>query len=238
MKIYAISDLHLSTTAPKPMDVFGGRWLNYIEKIRADWLDKVGEDDIVLIAGDISWAMKLQDAITDISTLSDLPGKKIMIRGNHDYWWNGIGKIRAALPDNFYCLQNDCLRFDGVVFCGSRGWAVEGSPDFKEEDRKIYLREAERLKLAFSQVEKQKREGDEIICMVHFPPFNARRDDSLFTEIFERFGANEVVYGHLHGTASRADRLLVKNGIKYYLTSCDQVDNKLTLIHEVPRITH
>ncbi|MBP5193214.1 MAG: metallophosphoesterase [Clostridia bacterium] len=124
MKIYAISDLHLSTTAEKPMDVFGARWNNYIEKIREDWRAKVTDEDIVLIAGDISWAMKLEDAITDISTLCDLPGKKVMIRGNHDYWWNGISKIRAKLPEGFYCVQNDCVRFPGVVVCGSRGWAV------------------------------------------------------------------------------------------------------------------
>ncbi len=233
MKIYAISDLHLSTTAPKPMDVFGGNWMNYIENICADWTEKVLPDDVVLIAGDISWAMKLDDAITDIKTLEFLPGKKVMIRGNHDYWWNGIGKIRAKLPEGFYCLQNDCLRFPGVVLCGSRGWAVEGSPDFKEQDRKIYLREAERLKLAFSQVEKVREADDKLICMIHYPPFNARREDSLFTEIFEKFKVDKVVYGHLHGGACRADKYLYRGGVEYYLTSCDQVDNKLTLICEV-----
>jgi len=232
MKIFAISDLHLSTTAEKPMDVFGARWQNYMEKIRADWFSRVGEEDAVLISGDISWAMKLEDAITDISTLSDLPGKKIMIRGNHDYWWNGISKIRAKLPEGVYCLQNDCLRLPGVVLCGSRGWAVEGSPDFKEQDRKIYLREAERLKIAFSQVMKAKEDGDEIICMIHYPPFNVKRENSLFTDIFEKFGVKKVVYGHLHGKESRSDLLLNKNGIEYYLTSCDQTDNKLTLIGE------
>ena len=235
MRIFAISDLHLCVSGEKPMDIFGSRWQNYVEKIREDWLKKVSPEDIVLIAGDISWAMSLDVAEKDIrSTLSDLPGKKVMIRGNHDYWWSGIGKIRERMPqsDNFFFLQNDCLRFDGVVLCGSRGWAVEGSPDFKEQDRKIYLREEERLKLAFSKVEKEKQEGDELICLVHYPPFNVHRENSLFTEIFEKFSVDKVVYGHLHGKESRADLLLEKNGIKYYLTSCDQVDNKLQLISE------
>ena len=232
MKVFAISDLHLSTTSSKPMDVFGVRWQNYMEKIRADWMQKVTDEDVVLIAGDISWAMKLDDAIIDINTLADLPGKKVMIRGNHDYWWNGISKIRARLPEGFYCLQNDCLRIGSVVLCGSRGWAVEGSPDFKEQDRKIYLREAERLKIAFSQVERVREEGDKLICLIHYPPFNARRENSLFTEIFERFKVDKVVYGHLHGKESRTDLYLYKNGIDYHLTSCDQVDNKLTLILE------
>ncbi len=234
MKIYAISDLHLSTTSPKPMDVFGQRWHNYVEKIHADWLNKVTDEDVVLISGDISWAMKLDDAITDITTFADLPGRKILIRGNHDYWWSGISKIRAKLPEGFYCLQNDCLKLGGVIFCGSRGWAVEGSPDFKEQDRKLYLREAERLKLAFSQVQKVREEGDLLICLIHFPPFNVHRENSLFTEIFENFKVDKVVYGHLHGKDSRADLYLIKNGIEYYLTSCDQLGHQLAEIAQVP----
>lgn len=230
MKVFAISDLHLSTTTEKPMDIFGQKWQGYMEKIRADWNDKVSEEDVVLVAGDISWAMKLDDAIIDIKTLEDLPGKKVFIRGNHDYWWNGISKIRARLPEGFYCLQNDCIRFSNIVICGSRGWAVEGSPDFKEQDRKIYLREAERFKLAFYQVEKERQEGDVVISMIHYPPFNVKRENSLFTEIFEKFKVDKVVYGHLHGKESRADLLLNKNGIEYYLTSCDQVDNHLVQI--------
>ncbi len=230
MDIYAISDLHLSSCDPKPMEVFGARWENYMEKITADWLSKVGPDDIVLIAGDISWAMKLEDAVCDLNTIAALPGKKILIRGNHDYWWNGITRIRAVLPEGMFCLQNDCLRFPGVVVCGSRGWAVEGSPDFHEQDRKIYLREAERLKLAFAAVNRERQEGDAVICMIHYPPFNVRREPSLFTEIFEKFGVTAVVYGHLHGKDCRSDPVVVKNGIKYYLTSCDRVDNCLVKI--------
>ncbi len=230
MKVFAISDLHLSTTSEKPMDVFGERWQNYMQKIRADWLEKVSDEDVVLISGDISWAMKLEDAIVDILTLKDLPGKKIMIRGNHDYWWSGIGKIRAKLPENFYCLQNDCIKIGNVIFCGSRGWAVEGSPDFKEQDRKIYLREAERFKLAFFQVERVREPDDIVISLIHYPPFNARRDNSLFTDIFEKFNVDKVVYGHLHGKDSRVDLLLTKNGIEYFLASCDQVSNKLVQI--------
>lgn len=236
MKVYAISDLHLCTSGEKPMDVFGSRWDNYVEKIREDWKRKVEENDIVLIAGDISWAMQLENAVVDIkSTLGDLPGKKVMIRGNHDYWWSGIGRIREEMKqeDGFYFLQNDCVRFDEIVLCGSRGWAVEGSPDYKESDKKIYLREAERLKLAFSKVEKVRMPNDVLVCMVHFPPFNVKRENSLFTEIFEKNGVNKVVYGHLHGKESRTDLVLEKNGIQYCLTSCDQLNNVLTTIYEL-----
>ena len=230
MKIFAISDLHISTNTDKPMDVFGGNWVGYLDKIKSDWQDKVSDEDLVLIGGDISWAMDICDAQKDIETLKELKGKKILIKGNHDYWWSGIGKVRDMLPEGFYALQNDSIRFDGVVICGSRCWSVPGAPDFKEQDMKIYLRETERLKLSLSAASKIKKDGDKLIALVHYPPFNVRRENSLFTDIFEKNGVDSVIYGHLHGKGVRADKLVVKNGVKYYLTSCDQVDNKLTEI--------
>ena len=230
MKIFAISDLHLSTSTNKPMDIFGGQWVNYMEKIRADWQEKVTDDDIVLIGGDISWAMSIEDAKKDIETLTDLKGKKVFIKGNHDYWWSGIGKVRDMLPENFFALQNDSIKFGNVVICGSRCWSVPGAPDFDEKDRKIYLRETERLKLSLIDANKIREDGDKLIALIHYPPFNVYREDTLFTEIFENNKVDSVIYGHLHGKNVRADKLVVKNGIKYYLTSCDKVDNKLTEI--------
>ena len=230
MKFYAISDLHISTNTNKPMDVFGGNWVGYLDKIKSDWAERVASDDVVLIGGDISWAMNIEDAEKDIQTLTALKGKKVLIKGNHDYWWSGIGKVRDMLPNEFIALQNDSVKIGKVVICGSRCWSVPGSPDFNEQDKKIYLRETERLKLSLSSAIKLKEEGDKLIALVHYPPFNVKREDSLFTEIFEKFGVDTVVYGHLHGKNVRADKLVVKNGIKYYLTSCDQVDNKLVEI--------
>lgn len=230
MKFYAISDLHISTNTDKPMDVFGGNWINYLEKIFLDWQAKVTDDDIVLIGGDISWAMDIEDAKKDIEILKDLKGKKVFIKGNHDYWWSGITKVREIMPEGFYALQNDSIRLGNVVVCGSRCWSVPGSPDFKEHDMKIYLRETERLRLSLKNAMGIKQEGDKLVALVHFPPFNVRREDSEFTKIFEEFGVDTVIYGHLHGKNVRSDKLVVKNGIKYYLTSCDQVDNKLTEI--------
>ncbi|MBO7345222.1 MAG: metallophosphoesterase [Clostridia bacterium] len=230
MKIYAISDLHISTSTNKPMDVFGGNWVGYLESIHTDWKQKVAEDDIVLIGGDISWAMNIEDAERDIATLKGLKGKKVLIKGNHDYWWSGIGKVRDMLPDGFYALQNDSIRFDGVVICGSRCWSVPGSPDFTEQDKKIYLRETERLKLSLASANKIRQVGDKLIALIHYPPFNVHRESNAFTELFENNGVDSVVYGHLHGKNVRADKLVIKNGVKYYLTSCDQVENKLTEI--------
>ena len=230
MKIFAISDLHISTNTNKPMDVFGGNWVGYLEKIYADWESKVSDDDLVLIAGDISWAMSIDDAVKDISTFAALKGKKIIIKGNHDYWWSGIGKVRDSLPESDYALQNDSVKIGDVVICGSRGWTVPGAPDFTEQDMKLYKRETERLKLSLSSAKKLAENGEKIIAMIHYPPFNVRRESSAYTDIFEEFGVDSVIYGHLHGKDVRADKFLIKNGIKYYLTSCDLVDNKLTEI--------
>ncbi len=232
MKIFARSDLHMSTVVSKPMDIFGSKWVDYLDKIKADWQSKVSPDDIVLIGGDISWAMELSDALVDINTLIPLNGKKVFVRGNHDYWWKSISRVRSSLPEDFYALQNDCVKFGNTIICGSRAWCVEGSPDFREQDRKIYLREVERLRLALKSAEKVREEGDEIYCLIHYPPFNVRREDSLFTQLFEEYGVKKVIYGHLHGKDSRADLKVVKGGIEYYLTSCDLVDNKLVLIKE------
>lgn len=227
MKIFAISDLHISTNTNKPMDVFGGNWVNYLEKIQIDWQNKVSDDDLVLIGGDISWAMNIDDAKLDLESLAYLNGKKILIKGNHDYWWSGIGKVRDILPESFYALQNDCIKFDNVIICGSRCWSVPGSPDFNTQDEKIYKRETERLRLSLNQMQKIREDGDRVIALVHYPPFNVNRENTLFTDLFDEFKVDCVVYGHLHGKNVRADKLVIKNGVKYYLTSCDQVENKL-----------
>ncbi len=230
MKIFAISDLHIAQNADKSMELFGGNWIGYLDKIKSDWTARVSPEDIVLVSGDISWAMTLEEAVKDIYTLKDLPGKKVFIKGNHDYWWNGIGRIRAAMPENFYALQNDSVKFGNTVICGSRGWCVPGSPEFSEHDEKIYLRETERFRLSLKSAATLRQEGDKLIAMVHYPPFTPRREDTAFTRIFEEYGVDVAVYGHLHGSFLKVDRFAVKNGIKYYLTSCDMTDNKLTEI--------
>ena len=231
MKIFAVSDLHLPGNQEKPMDVFGGNWTDHLEKIKEDWQSKVGEEDVVLIAGDISWAMTLADALPDLQKLRPLPGKKVFIRGNHDYWWSGITTLRANAPDDsFYFLQNDCVRLGGAVICGSRGWACPGSADFKAEDEKIYRREGERFRLAFQAAQAVREEGDKLIAMIHYPPFNGKRESSLFTEIFEKNGVDLAVYGHLHQYAGQYPLCCERGGIRYFLTSCDLLGFSLARI--------
>ncbi len=223
MKIFSISDLHLSGTSDKPMDVFGAGWENHFEKIKCDWQSKVSDEDIVLVCGDISWGTVLEEGLYDLNSLKGLNGKKVFIRGNHDYWWNGITKLRDAAPDeSFFFLQNDCVKFGDVIICGSRGWSCPGSADYSDHDEKLYLREAERFRLCFKQVEKVREEGDRLLAMIHYPPFSAKSPQTLFSQIFEENGVEKVIFGHIHGETFFPLRT-VKNGIEYILTSCDKV---------------
>ena len=231
MNIYAISDLHLSFTSDKPMDIFGTGWEGHFEKIKSDWMRKVQPEDIVLISGDISWAMKMPDALTDLKTLADLPGKKVFIRGNHDYWWSGITRLRDSAPnDSFVFLQTDAVKIGEFVFIGSRGWTCPGSNDYTEQDEKLYRREAERFRLAFLDADKLAAEGDKKVVLVHFPPFTAKQEDTLFSKLFEENKVDKVVFGHIHG-ASYFPLKSYKNGIEYILTSCDKVGFNLIKIY-------
>jgi predicted phosphohydrolase len=182
----------------------------------------VKEDDLVLICGDISWGMKLNEAKADLDLIATLPGKKVMIRGNHEYWWQGIGKVRAILPEGMFAIQNDAIRFENLVICGTRGWT---SPDteFSEEDAKLYAREIERLKISLDKMQKLRQEDDQVICMLHFPPFNVRRERNAMLELIESYDVDFVCYGHLHGKDVRAERVLKICRTKYFLTACDQI---------------
>lgn len=228
MNVYAISDLHLSFSSDKPMEVFGGSWDNYWQKICDDWSKKVKDDDIVLIAGDISWAMTLDNALIDLKEIAKLNGIKVFIKGNHDYWWSSLSRIRAALPENMHILQNDAVKFGNFVIAGSRLWNLTAQ---SQEDKKINSRELMRLEMSLQKASKIREEGDSLIAMCHFPPFDANLSDSDYTRMLEKYKVDVAVYGHLHGKECRAVKYLEKNGIKYYLTSCDQVDNKLIKIY-------
>lgn len=226
MKIFAISDLHLSVNNPKPMDIFGPTWENYIEKIFDDWRVKVTEEDVVLLAGDFSWAMKIDDVRADFDMLKDLPGKKVIIRGNHDYWWKSISAVRNILPPNFYAIQNDAIKFENVIICGTRLWNIPDLKRASEEDIKIYNRELIRLKLTLDSAKKLQEEGDKLICMLHYPPYSFKEEDNEITKLLEEYKVDAVVYGHIHAYC-RQNLILKKNEVTYYLTSCDIVNNTL-----------
>jgi len=223
VKVYAIGDLHLDSVVEKPMDIFGAGWENHWERIVTDWKSKVTPEDIVLIPGDISWGMKVSEAVPDLNLIKALPGKKVIIRGNHDYWWESISEVRSLLDENMWALQNDSIRIDNVVMCGTRGWAVPEKEFKTKDDEKIFRRELIRMELALQDLTKKRQEGDTCIAMIHYPPFNAKLLPSEFTRLFEQYGIHKVVYGHLHGKGCRACKYLEQNGIQYYLTSCDLI---------------
>ena len=233
MKIFAISDLHLCLSGAKPMDIFGATWENYLDIIKQDWNNRVSDEDYVLMAGDMSWALKLEEATNDLEFLQSLKGHKIIIRGNHDYWWKSISSLRQMLPKSIYPLQNDAIKIGNVIVAGTRGWNVpEKNKPFTTEDEKLYKREVLRLELSLEFAKKLKtEEKDEIIAMIHFPPFNSNFEDSEFTNLFEKYGVKKVIYGHLHGKSSRTILNTNKNGIEYFLTSCDKLNNKLVQIY-------
>lgn len=230
MRVFAISDLHLSINNPKPMNIFGPTWDNYVDDIFADWDKKVTDDDMVIVAGDISWAMNLEDAVCDLELIGKNKGKKIIVRGNHDYWWSTISKVRGVLPPNFYALQNDAIKIEDKVFCGSRAWSVPEKGEPTPEDKKILDREVIRLRMSFEKAKALATNGEKIIAILHYPPFNSKREDSDFTRLIEEFGITTVVYGHLHGNQCKSDLIVNKNGVTYYLTSCDKLGNKLVEI--------
>ncbi len=232
MKIFAISDLHLCLSGAKPMDIFGASWANYLDEIKEDWNGKVSSDDVVLMSGDMSWALKLDEAYEDLQYLNSLNGTKVIVRGNHDYWWKSLSKIKNKLPSNICPIQNNALKFGKFIIAGTRGWMVpEKNKEHTIEDKKIFDRELIRLELSLKSADALKCDGDKIICMIHFPPFNSSFEESEFTKLIEKYNVDAVVYGHLHGNSSRTINCVKINNIDYFLTSCDKLNNKLIQIY-------
>ena len=228
MNIFAISDLHLGNNVDKPMDIFG--WVGHFDKIKADWLEKVGDEDIVLLCGDLSWAMKLEDAVPDIEELAKLPGRKIMIKGNHDLWWNSLSKVRSVLPPGIEVLQHTAIKVGDVIICGTRGWTLPEVSN-EEHDIKVYNTEKERAKMALECAAKLRNENEKIIMMFHYPPYSFTVGETELTELVRSYGVETVIYGHLHGKDyKRVPIVREQNGVRYYLTSCDMLDNKLLKI--------
>lgn len=220
MNIFAIGDLHLSGGDDKPMDIFGAQWEHHFDRISASWRQMVKEDDLVLIPGDISWAMAFSDALPDIRAIGELPGIKVLLRGNHDYWWPGINALRDALPIGMYALQNDALRFGDYTICGSRGWTLPNAQTTKE-DKKIIDREMIRLKMS---LDAGKRLGGRMIVMTHFPPCGEEGKPTEVTQLFSSNGVERAVYAHLHGYAGKNAFSGEIDGVPYHCVSCDSLD--------------
>jgi len=227
MGIYAIADLHLSFSVEKPMDIYGGEWINHTEKLKRNWESLISEKDTVIIPGDSSWALRFEDSLVDLKWISDLPGDKVFIKGNHDLWWNSAAKLNALFENMFY-LQNSFYEAEGYAICGSRGCICPGDDDFTRQDEKIYLRELGRLRLSLEAAAKagygikaEENRGN-ILGALHFPAASGNTRHSGFTDLFEEYGVEKVVYGHLHGKDAYGNGLMgIRNNIEYILTSTD-----------------
>ena len=229
MNIYAIGDLHLSGEPPtKPMEIFGEHWLGHKEKIRHNWLATVTDQDVVLVCGDISWAMGVQNVAEDLAWLAQLPGRKLLLRGNHDYWWSSLAKMQQLYGEHFEFIQNDCTMVGNISICGTRGWVLPSAENFSAEDEKIYKREALRLELSLKAA--QHHNPEQIIVAMHYPPLFAADEHTLFTDLMEKYHVNHCVYGHIHGENHVLTFEGEREGVNYKLVSCDTQGFALTRI--------
>ncbi len=207
MKIFALGDTHLSFARAKPMDIFGGHWADHPARIAEHWDAAVGDEDVVLVVGDISWARRLDEAAPDLEFLAARPGRlKLLLRGNHDSWWGSPAKVRAAMPEGLAILHHDALRLEeGVVLCGARGWSLPSMPwADPEKDPPIFRRELGRLDLSLAAAERLAEDGDTKLALLHYPPLGPKETSSPVIERLERAGVALAAYGHLHGDEDHA----------------------------------
>ena len=228
MAIFALADPHLSTLVGKPMDIFGVDWREHDRKIESAWKQTVGEGDTVILPGDISWAMALSDVVPDLRFLHELPGKKIINKGNHDYWWGTAEKLERLVNEcgfsSLFFLKNNAVVAEDAVICGTRGWLLPNDADFREKDRKIFDRERGRL-LCSLQKGKELMSADvnRMIVSLHYPPLCHSSDETGFTRLLEDFSADICVYGHIHAGGRSKAFEGERNGVKYFLVSADHI---------------
>ncbi|WP_425448072.1 metallophosphoesterase [Dethiothermospora halolimnae] len=228
MSIYGIGDLHMDSSGKKPMDVFGDNWINHDEKIFEYWKETVKEGDLVLLPGDISWALKLKDAKDDLEKIDRLPGIKIITKGNHDYWWETKTKLNNLDLDAITFLHNDSYIHKNIGICGSRGWAAKDSDEFNEHDEKMFNRELNRLELSLSSI---KDDVSKKIVMIHYPPFNSTdKSPNEFVDLMKKYNVDICVYGHLHAEGHYFAVEGNIEGIDFHCISCDYIDFKLKKI--------
>ncbi len=232
MSIYTIGDLHLSFKENKPMSIFGENWSEHEEKIKKDWKEKVKENDLVVLPGDFSWAMYLKDTDEDFKYLNELPGKKLLLKGNHDYWWTTLKSMRKFLEENNFknidFIHNNSYEFEDKIIVGTRGWSkTEGTAD----DEKIIKREVLRLELSIKDGIKNFGENKEIIVFMHYPPIIKSNliDNELsgFVRIMKKYNIRQCFYGHLHSNSIKDAVVGEHYGIDFKLVSADGLDFKL-----------
>lgn len=224
MALFAIGDLHLSESAKKPMDIFSG-WQNYTEKLKENWQTTVGENDTVVICGDVSWGMSLQEALADFRLIDALNGRqKLILKGNHDYWWTSAAKMRTFFDNNglttLSILHNNAYEARGFRVCGSRGWIFENG---QAHDDKIINREAMRIEASLRAAEKLSGES---VLFLHYPPVFMGQESVRYLELMRQYGINRCYYGHIHGAGHKNAVKGEYKGVEYGLISADYLKFK------------
>ena len=234
MSIYTIGDLHLSFSQNKPMNIFGDNWNGHADKIRKNWMEKVNKEDFVVLPGDFSWAMYLKDTYKDFEYLEKLPGNKILLKGNHDYWRSGLSKMNEYLKENNFnninFLYNNSYLVEDTIISGTRGWNLTDS----EDNEKMLNRECIRLKLSLEDGINKFGRNKEIIVFMHYPPISKAGISNGYTKkyisIMKEYGVKKCYYGHLHGTSHSEAIEGNVDGIEFYLVSSDYLDFDLVKV--------
>lgn len=235
MSIYAIGDLHLSFNEDKPMNIFGENWNQHESKIKINWEKKVNNNDLVILPGDFSWSMYLKDTYKDFEYLNKLPGKKLLLKGNHDYWWSTVKSMRNYIKennfDNIDFLYNNSYEYEDTIIVGTRGWNLYEDND---ENKKMINREITRLELSIKNGIDNYGMNKEIIAFMHYPPIlkqNLQKNEmSGFIKVLKKYNINKCYYGHLHGMAIKEAILGEHFGIEFQLVSADSINFDLIKI--------
>lgn len=228
--IYAIGDLHLDHSGQKPMDIFGDRWSEHENKIIESWKEAVNEEDLVLIPGDVSWGLKLEDALPDLKLIDSLPGRKILVKGNHDYWWESMAKLKGLGLKSVEFLRNNAFVYGNAGIAGTRGWMSRDSEGFDDNDEKIYRREISRLETSIMAIDK---DCTKRIAMIHYPPFDNKLRPNDFVDVMKNHKIDICVYGHLHAEGHKYSVEGMLEGIEFHMVSGDYLQFKLKPILEV-----
>jgi len=224
MRVFAIGDMHLAGGTGKTMDRFGEHWRDHDRKIFENWEEIARDDDLLLICGDSSWAMRLPEAADDLARIGRMKGRKLMLKGNHDYWWETRARMSRVLDPSIEPLNGASAIVGRVAVAATRGWLCPNDSHFEEHDRKIYERELGRLRSALSSLDGRRAEFDSLIVALHYPPTDEKHQPSGFTELIDRHQAHACVYGHLHGEDIKTALTGRREQTDYYLVSADAVD--------------
>ena len=234
--IYIIGDLHIGFSVDKPMNVFGNNWENHTEKIKQNWLNKVNKEDTVILPGDFSWAMNLEEAKADFAFLNQLPGKKLLLKGNHDYWWTTVTKMNMFLEENHFdnisFLYNNSYFAENKVFVGTKGWTTI-NPNL-EENYRILKRECGRLEFSIKDAIERFGDTKEMIALMHYPPFYKEKvnEEIDFIQLMKKYHITKCYYGHLHGESHKEAIEGNFEGIEFKLVSSDYLNFELMAIGE------